>query len=149
MLTILISTRTSQNRNNLEWFGMGTVNLTQVLGTFITALHILHFNGVLDAYGHLSVRNPNNNATFFLSRNEAPALVSSRSDIVEYYVANASAVDPAAPGGFIERYIHSEIYKRYGGVNTVVHSHSLAIVPYSISTIPLRPVIHLAGFLGN
>jgi ribulose-5-phosphate 4-epimerase/fuculose-1-phosphate aldolase len=125
-------------------------NLTQsLLGTFITALHILHFNGVLDAYGHLSVRNPSSSSTFFMSRNVAPALVSSPDDIVEYFVANASAVEPDPPSGFVERYIHSELYKRFPGVNAVVHSHSQAVLPYSVSEdVPLRPVLHVAGFLG-
>lgn len=127
---------------------MAAANLTQLFSTFITALHILHYNGVLDAYGHLSVRNPYNASTFFMSRNEAPALVSSAGDIVEYYVSDASPVEPNAPPGFIERYIHSEILKRFSGISTVVHSHSPAMIPYSISGVPLKPSIHLAGFLG-
>ena len=127
---------------------MGPANLTQLFGTFITALHILHNNNVLDAYGHLSVRNPNNASVFFMSRNEAPALVSSPDDIVEYYIQDASPTKPDAPNGFIERYIHSEIYKKYPGVNAVVHSHSTAVIPFSITPTPLKPCIHLAGFLG-
>ncbi|KAI1430359.1 class II aldolase and Adducin N-terminal domain-containing protein [Xylaria sp. FL1777] len=128
---------------------MMSVNLNQLFATFIHALHILHNNAVLDAYGHLSVRNPNNDSTFFMSRNMAPGLVSSPSDIVEYYVADASPVDPDAPGGFIERYIHSEIYKRFPGIGAVVHSHSPAVIPYSISDVPLKSSIHMAGFLGT
>lgn len=128
---------------------MVSANLTQLFTTFINALHILHNNGVLDAYGHLSLRNPGNPATFFLSRNVAPALVSSPNDIVEYHISDASPVKPDAPNGFIERYIHSEIYKRFSGISAVVHSHSPAVIPYSISNIPLKPVIHMAGFLGT
>ncbi|KAI0489893.1 major facilitator superfamily domain-containing protein [Xylaria cf. heliscus] len=124
-------------------------NLTQLFATFINALHILHKNGVLDAYGHLSARNPNNPATFFLSRNVAPALVASPDDIVEYYISDASPVERNAPNGFIERYIHSEIYKRFSQINAVVHSHSPAVIPYSISNVPLSPLIHMAGFLGE
>src|SRR4051794_35829834 len=127
---------------------MMAANLTQLFSTLITASHILHYNGVLDAYGHLSVRNPNNASTFFMSRNEAPALIASTSDIVEYHVSDASPVDPNAPKGFIERYIHSEILKRFSSINSVVHSHSPAIIPFSISGVPLKPSIHLAGFLG-
>ncbi|KAI1273177.1 major facilitator superfamily domain-containing protein [Xylaria sp. FL0933] len=128
---------------------MVSVALNQLFATFINALHILHNNAVLDAYGHLSVRNPNNSSTFFMSRNLAPALVSSASDIVEYYISDASPVEPNAPNGFIERYIHSEIYKRYSNISTVVHSHSPAVIPYSISDVPLKPAIHMAGFLGD
>ncbi|KAI0095557.1 class II aldolase and Adducin N-terminal domain-containing protein [Nemania sp. FL0031] len=123
--------------------------LMKLLESFITGLHILHYNGVLDAYGHMSVRNPNNASTFFMSRNLPPALASSLNDIVEYRVSDASPVDPSAPAGFIERYIHSEVLKRFPAVNVVVHSHSPAVVPYSITDVPLKPAIHLAGFLGE
>lgn len=124
------------------------VNLTAVFSTLITANHILHYHKVLDAYGHISVRNPNNNLTFFLSKNIAPALVSSPEDLVEYYVSNASSVDPNAPAGYIERYIHSEVLKRFPEVNSVIHSHSEAVIPYSDVDVPLEPLIHMAGFLG-
>ena len=128
---------------------MVAANLTQLLGTFITASHILHYNGLFDAYGHLSVRNPNNHSTFFMSRNEAPALISSASDIVEYYVSDASPVAADAPLGFIERYIHSETLKRFPGINSIVHSHSPAVIPFSMTGVPLRPSFSLAGFLGT
>jgi len=128
---------------------MAATNLTLLFQTLITASHILHYNGVLDAYGHVSVRNPCNASTFFLPRKEAPALVSSARDIVEYQVADSSPVHADPPDGFIERYIHSEIYKRFSGINAVVHSHSPAVIPFSVSHVPLKPVIHLAGFLGK
>ncbi len=134
---------------NYRCANMIAANLNQLFATFINALHILHKNAVLDAYGHLSVRNPNNSSTFFMSRNLAPALVSSPSDIVEYHVLDASPVEPDAPNGFIERFIHSEIYKRFSEINTVVHSHSPAVIPYSISDVPLKPSVHMAGFLGT
>lgn len=114
-----------------------------------TFTSILHYNGVLDAYGHMSVRNPNNESNFFMSRNVAPALVANSSDIVEYQVMDAAPIDPNAPKGFIERYIHSELYKRFPDISSVVHSHSPQVIPYSISGVPLRPCIHMAGFLGE
>ena len=63
----------------------------------------------------------------------APATVSEENDLVEYYVTDASFVKIPAPAGYAERYIHSEIYKRYPGVQSVVHSHSPAVIPYTIS----------------
>ncbi|KAI3336983.1 class II aldolase and Adducin N-terminal domain-containing protein [Xylariaceae sp. AK1471] len=136
-------------KNKEHWIAMAMTTMYQLLGNFITGLHILHYNGVLDAYGHMSMRNPDNSSTFFMSRNPPPALVSSLDDIVEYHVSDASPVDANAPGGFIERYIHSEILKRFSEVNVVVHSHSPLVVPYSAVDLPLKPVIHLAGFLGE
>src|SRR6202000_3313930 len=106
------------------------VNLT-TLSTLITANHILHFNGVLDAYGHISVRNPDNSSTFFLAADRAPALVASPAELVEYRIPAPQAIDPNAPQGYIERYIHSEIMKRFPEVNSVIHSHSYEIIPYT------------------
>ena len=78
----------------------------------------------------------------------APALVSSREDLEEYHVSDASPVNPDAPKGYAERFIHSEIYKKYAGVNSVIHSHAEAVLPFSISSTPLRPVFHMGGVMG-
>lgn len=114
---------------------------------FITGSHILHFHAVLDAYGHLSFRHPLDPSHFFMSRNIAPGTISSPEDVIEYRVADAEPVDPAATKGYAERHIHSEIYKRHPEVNAAVHSHSEAVVPFTISGVPLRPCYHMAGFL--
>jgi len=125
------------------------VNLTHTLSTLITANHILDYQGICDAFGHISVRNPLNNNTFFLSGYLAPGLVSSPADLIEYYVANGSAVDPNAGRGYVERYIHSEILNRFPEQNCVIHAHAEAIVPYTITTVQTQPAYHMAGFLGN
>ncbi|KAB5554941.1 class II aldolase and Adducin N-terminal domain-containing protein [Coniochaeta sp. 2T2.1] len=122
--------------------------LSTLIRTFITASHILHHHAVLDAYGHLSFRHPSNTSTFFMSRNTAPATISSPEDVIEYHVSDATPVDPSsAQKGFAERHIHSEIYKRHPSVTAAVHSHSEAVVPFTVSGVPLRPVYHMAGFL--
>lgn len=94
---------------------------------------------ILDAYGHLSIRHPEKKNIFLMPRNTAPALLSSKLDIVEYWVEDASPVDPNSPPGYVERYIHSEIYKRYPEIQSVIHSHSLAILPYTITGISHSP----------
>ncbi|KAL2419456.1 Decarboxylase tropJ [Exophiala dermatitidis] len=124
-----------------------TADKQQLLRDFISGSHILHYHGVLDAYGHLSVRNPTASDRFIMPRNLAPALLASEADLVEYHVADAEPVDPSAPNGYVERYIHSEIYKRYPGVNSVIHSHASEVIPYTISEVPLKPCYHMAGFL--
>lgn len=68
-----------------------------------------------------------------MSRNMAPAIITSAFDIVEYCIDNASPVNAASPAGYVERFIHSEIYKKYPSVQSVIHSHSPSVVPYSIS----------------
>jgi len=109
----------------------------RLFSTLINANHILHYNKVLDAYGHISVRNPQNPATFFISRSLAPALVASREDIEEYYVEDATPVRKDSPKGYAERFIHSELYKAYQDVNSVCHSHSSLVIPFSISSMPV------------
>jgi ribulose-5-phosphate 4-epimerase/fuculose-1-phosphate aldolase len=123
--------------------------LKQLCRNFIAGSHILHYHNVLDAYGHLSFRHPSKPDTFIMSRNAAPGTITSVDDLVEYYVDNAEPVDPGAAPGFLERCIHSECYKRYPAVQSVVHSHSEAVVPYTFSGVPLRACCHMAGFLGQ
>jgi len=84
-----------------------------------------------------------------MSGNMAPAVVSSPDDLVEYYVEDASPVDPNAPNGYVERFIHSEILKRFPDVNSVIHSHAPDVLPYAVSGVPFKPVFHMAGFLGQ
>ncbi len=123
--------------------------LQQYHRDLISGSHILHYHNVLDAFGHLSVRHPSNPQMFIMSRNTAPGTISSASDLVEYYVEDARPVNPDAPAGFLERCIHSECYKRYPTINSVIHSHSEAVVPYTISGVTLRACYHMAGFLGT
>ncbi|KAL9624118.1 MAG: hypothetical protein Q9160_001640 [Pyrenula sp. 1 TL-2023] len=84
-----------------------------------------------------------------MARFIAPGTISSEQDLVEYHVSDASSVDPHAPPGYAERFIHSEIYKQYPSVNSVIHGHTEAVIPYSISDVPFRACFHLAGFLGT
>lgn len=87
--------------------------------------------------------------SYFLSGYLAPGLVSSPSDIIEYFVSNSTPVDPSAGKGYSERFIHGEVLRRFSGVNSVVHSHAEAVLPYAISGVPLLPVFHMGGFLGR
>jgi Ribulose-5-phosphate 4-epimerase and related epimerases and aldolases len=84
---------------------------------------------VLDAYGHISVRHPIENDRFLMARNMPPATVSSPLDTVEYYIEDVSPINPASPNGYVECFIHSEIYKKYPDVHSVIHSHSHVVVP--------------------
>ncbi|ESZ96094.1 hypothetical protein SBOR_3571 [Sclerotinia borealis F-4128] len=84
-----------------------------------------------------------------MSGSTAPALVSSISDLIQYNVSDSSPVDPNAKMGYQERFIHSEIYKRFPDINCVVHSHAEAVVPYTMNGVQMRPTYHLAGFLGD
>ncbi|KAK3323884.1 class II aldolase and Adducin N-terminal domain-containing protein [Cercophora scortea] len=127
-----------------------TAHLRSLYRKFIDGSHILHHHRVLDAYGHLSFRHPLKPDVFVMSRSIAPALISSLDDLVEYRVSDAEPVSPnPLKKGFAERHIHSEIYKQHKHINAVVHSHSSAVIPYTITGVPLRACYHMAGFLGT
>ena len=101
--------------------------------------------GVLDGFGHVSARDPNNPNRFLLSRSLAPALVTA-DDIMEFDL-DGNAVDPRGRSLFLERFIHSEIYKARPDVMSVVHTHSAGVIPFGVSQVPLRPMYHSAAFL--
>lgn len=83
-----------------------------------------------------------------MSADKAPALVSSVSDFVLYNVSDGSSVDLNSKVGYQERFIHSELYKRFPEINSVVHSHSESVLPYTMNGVPMQPTFHIAGFLG-
>jgi HCOMODA/2-hydroxy-3-carboxy-muconic semialdehyde decarboxylase len=101
--------------------------------------------GMVDGFGHVSARNPTNPNRFLMSRSLAPALVSA-DDIMEFDL-DGNAVDARGRSVFLERFIHSEIYKARPDVMAVVHSHSLGVIPFTVSQVPLRPMYHNAAFL--
>src|SRR5580692_5218946 len=111
----------------------------------ITASHILTNEGILDSFGHISARSIKNPDHFFMPRAMPPALVS-RADIVEVGL-DCKPVAPDAPRLNGERYIHCEVYKARSDVQSVIHTHDLAVIPFGLTKTPLRPVVAQAGFL--
>src|SRR6202167_3177231 len=111
----------------------------------ITASHILTNEGILDSFGHVSARSAKNPDHFFMPRAMPPALVS-RADIVEVSL-DCKPVDPNAPRLNGERYIHCEVYKARSDVQSVIHTHDLAVIPFGVAGIALKPVVVQAGFL--
>ncbi|KAK4939727.1 hypothetical protein LTR10_020011 [Elasticomyces elasticus] len=124
--------------------------LTTALRDLIWANHILHNHGVVDAYGHVSIRHPTDSSVYIMCGYMAPAMVSSPSDLIHYHVSSSDPVDPNAKKGYSERFIHGEIFRRFPSVNCVVHSHAEEVLPYVVSTqVPMRAVYHMAGFMGS
>jgi HCOMODA/2-hydroxy-3-carboxy-muconic semialdehyde decarboxylase len=111
----------------------------------VAANRILADQGVLDAYGHVSVRHPGNPDRYVISRAMSPANVSA-DDIMEFDL-DSSPVDQRGRGMFLERFIHGEIYKARPDVNAVIHSHSPGVIPFGVTNVPMRPVFHTAAFL--
>jgi HCOMODA/2-hydroxy-3-carboxy-muconic semialdehyde decarboxylase len=111
----------------------------------VAASRILADQGVVDAFGHVSIRHPANPNRYLMSRAVAPALVTA-DDIMEFDI-DSNPVDQRGRGMFIERFIHGEIYKARPDVNAVVHSHSPGVIPFGVTQVPLRPVMHTGSFL--
>ena len=112
----------------------------------VFANRILAKHGILDGFGHVSVRHPINPARFFLANGIAPGLVK-QEDIVKLDLSG----QPVNPGerSYGERFIHSEIYKSRTDVNAIVHHHSPSIIQYGVTGEKLRAVYHMAAFVGE
>jgi len=116
-----------------------------LIADLVLANHILANQGVLDGFGHVSVRHPADPNRFLMSRSIAPALVAGE-DIMEYDL-DGNPLDARGRGSFLERFIHCEIYRARPDVNAVIHSHSPGVIPFSVTQVPMRPIYHLSSFL--
>ncbi len=112
----------------------------------VCANHILYVEGVVDGFGHVSVRSDTRDDRFLLAAGVAPATVAA-DDILEVDF-EGEVRDVAGRRSYLERFIHSEIYKARPDVIAIVHSHSPAIIPFGVTRATLRPVCHMSGFLG-
>jgi HCOMODA/2-hydroxy-3-carboxy-muconic semialdehyde decarboxylase len=118
---------------------------TQLIDDLVAANRILADQGVLDAYGHVSIRHPSNPNRYLVSRAMSPANVTA-ADIMEFDL-DSNPVDQRGRSMFLERFIHGEIYKARPDVNAVIHSHSPGVIPFGITNVPLRPVTQTSAFL--
>ena len=116
-----------------------------VIDDLVAASHILAHHGVLDAWGHVSIRHPGNPDRYLLSRARAPALVAAE-DIMEFDL-ESNPIDPQGRRPFLERFIHGQAYAARPDVKAVVHSHSPSVIPFTVTDEPLRAVTHIASFL--
>ena len=116
----------------------------ELLMDLVAANRILAMEGVLDAYGHVSVRSDRKLEHFYMSRSLAPPLVKV-ADIIEYGPDSEAVGDDRK--GYLERYIHGEMYRQRPDVMAVVHSHSGSVIPFSVTRGKMRPVYHMASFL--
>ncbi len=113
-----------------------------VAGSRILAMH-----EVLDAYGHVSARSDKRPDHFIMSRSRAPALVTA-ADLMELGPDSEPATGDKRKG-FIERYIHGEVYRTRPDVMAVVHNHSPSVIPFSVTGVKMRALFHMASFIGE
>jgi HCOMODA/2-hydroxy-3-carboxy-muconic semialdehyde decarboxylase len=113
----------------------------------VAANRILAMEGILDGFGHVSARDPQNARQFLLSRSIAPALVT-RADVLTYDL-DGRVVNGKDPGSYLERFIHAEIYRVRADVRSVVHCHAASLIPFAASDVPMRAMYHMAVFVAE
>lgn len=121
------------------------MSLDKLIDDLVSANHILCAEGVVDGFGHVSVRHPERADHFLLSRSLAPAVV--RHDDIMEFGPDGAATDARGRKPYLERYIHSAIYAARPDVLSIVHSHSPSIIPYAVTGAALKPIYHMSGFL--
>ena len=120
--------------------------LEDLLRDLVVANRILSNEDVVDAYGHISVRHPDNTKRFFMSRSRAPELVE-RHDLIEFDREGEPINDKRPP--YLERFIHAAIFATRPDVMAVVHAHAEDTLPFGLMSTPLQPVIHSGSFIGG
>lgn len=120
---------------------------TALIDDLVSANHILADQGIVDGFGHVSVRTPDDPTCFLLARSMAPALVEAR-DIITYDL-DGTGLNAEGRTGYLERFIHSELYRSRPDVVAIVHSHTPSVLPFCVSRTPLRPVYHMSAFLAK
>jgi HCOMODA/2-hydroxy-3-carboxy-muconic semialdehyde decarboxylase len=122
-------------------------NLTDLIEDLCLANRILSHEGVLDAFGHVSVRHPTDPNRYLLSRSRSPLLVEP-DDIIEYTL-DSEPVKRNTPRPYAERVIHGCIYQARSDVVAVCHHHAAAVLPFCIAGKPIVPVFHVGATIGE
>lgn len=122
----------------------GIVERTREL---VFANRILAREGVVDAFGHISLRHPDDPDRYFMSRSRAPELITA-DDIMEFNL-DGEAIDGRDRRPYGERPIHGGLYEMRPDVNSVVHNHSLELIPFGVTTTQLKAIAHVGAPIGN
>jgi HCOMODA/2-hydroxy-3-carboxy-muconic semialdehyde decarboxylase len=121
--------------------------LESVLEEIVTANRILAHEGVVDSFGHVSARHPDNPNHFLLSRARAPERIEA-DDIMEFTL-EGEPVDARGRAPYLERFIHGGIYEARGDVRSVVHNHSPSVIPFGVTDKKLKPLLHMCANIGH
>ena len=124
---------------------MGT--LTRALDELVTANRILAREGVVDAFGHVSIRHPDRPERYVLSRARAPECIEIE-DLMEF-VLDGTPIDAVGRRPYAERFIHGAVYEARRDVRAVVHHHSPAVIPFSVTPAALSPIMHMSAGIGT
>jgi HCOMODA/2-hydroxy-3-carboxy-muconic semialdehyde decarboxylase len=124
--------------------------MSALAGTFdelVTANRILAREGVVDSFGHVSIRHPDRPDRYILSRARAPECIEA-GDLMEF-TFDGTPINPAGRKPYAERYIHGALYDARPEVRAVVHHHSPSVIPFSVTAVPLSPLMHMCAGIGS
>jgi HCOMODA/2-hydroxy-3-carboxy-muconic semialdehyde decarboxylase len=120
--------------------------LTKTMREVVIANRILARENVVDAYGHISIRHPDNAERYLMSCSRSPELVT-LGDVMEFTLDGVAIDDDRTP--YAERHIHGGIYEARPEINSVVHNHSHAVIPFGVTPTPLKAVAHVGASIGK
>ena len=120
--------------------------LSTALEELVTANRILAREGIVDAFGHASIRHPDHPDRYILSRARAPECIEP-GDLMEFTL-DGRATEAAGRKAYAERFIHGAIYEARPDVRAVVHHHSPAVIPFGVTGTTVRPVMHMCAGIG-
>jgi ribulose-5-phosphate 4-epimerase/fuculose-1-phosphate aldolase len=118
-----------------------------IIEELVTANRILANEGIVDSFGHVSARHPDNPKHYLLSRARAPERIEG-GDIIEYTL-EGEAIDKNAPAPYLERFIHGAIYEARPDVHAIVHNHSPSVIPFGVTGKKLKPFLHMCAHIGH
>src|SRR6516162_6139379 len=121
--------------------------LDDLIEDLVTANRILAREGVVDSFGHISVRHPDNPQRYLLSRSRAPDCIE-RDDIMEFTL-DGTPVDPRGRAPYLERFIHGALYEARPDVMSVVHNHSESVIPFAVTGKKIKPIFHMGASIGH
>lgn len=120
--------------------------IAEAFDELVTANRILAREGVVDSFGHVSIRHPDRPDRYVLSRARAPECIDA-DDLMDFAL-DGTPLDPRGRKPYAERYIHGAVYERRPDVHAVVHHHSPSVLPFSVTGVPLSPVMHMCAGIG-
>jgi ribulose-5-phosphate 4-epimerase/fuculose-1-phosphate aldolase len=121
--------------------------LDYMIEELVTANRILAREGIVDSFGHISVRHPDKPGSFLLSRARAPERIEP-ADIMEFAL-DGTPINPGDRKPYLERFIHGAVYEARPEVMSVVHNHSPSTIPFGVTGVQLRPMLHMCACMGN
>jgi ribulose-5-phosphate 4-epimerase/fuculose-1-phosphate aldolase len=121
--------------------------LDYLIEELVTANRILAREGVVDSFGHVSVRHPHDTQRYLLSRSRAPDCIE-KNDIMEFAL-DGTPVDAHGRAPYLERFIHGALYEARPDVTSVVHNHSESVIPFGVTDRKIKPIFHMGASIGH